>query len=145
MIPDFVDGRRLPRGGHICTWDEVVARFGAGERRRRLCTEVRRFLEWARDCGFIAVGIWGSFTTAKREPGDLDFLFVTPRDLDRDMLSNHCAELLLDDASFKARYGHNAFNCPDQTDTLESLVQSLSYDYRANREQGMIIVELRWI
>lgn len=145
MIPAFDGKGRLPGGGHICTWDELVARFGNGERRQTLCRELRTFVDRAKGCGFVLVGIWGSFTTAKADPGDLDLLFVTPRGTTREALSARCAELLMDDAAFKERFGHSAFNCHNEPDIIATMTDWLGRDYRINTEQGMLLVDLACI
>jgi hypothetical protein len=138
-IPDFVDGR-LPPGLHPCTWDELHGRFGDGERRRDLIGMLRGFVEIARDCGFAGVAIGGSFPTDAVRPGDLDLLFITPKGLDRDNLRAKCAELLVNDAAFKRRTGHDCLNCPDDAETIERLGLALGYDIRTGTDRGVLVM-----
>src|SRR6202521_6439193 len=122
-IPDFVDDGTLPVGGHQCTWEELVERFGVGVRRQDLLVALLGFIETARDCGFAAVGVGGSFATTKPAPNDLDLLFVYQRHLDKGTLSVACAQLLVNDTAFHTRTGHNAQSCPDEPATVAQVVQ----------------------
>jgi hypothetical protein len=121
MIPDFVDGVNLPPGGHPCSWDELVDRFGCTPPRQTLCAELLEFINRAKDCGFVSVAIGGSFPTAKDGPGDLDLLFVVPPGTCPELLHDQCKELL-DSAMSRVRFGHDFMFCPNQPETLEHLI-----------------------
>jgi hypothetical protein len=138
-IPAFVGGF-LPKGCHACTWDELVERFGIGQRRQDLIDALKGFMEVARNCGFPAVAVGGSFPTEKESPGDLDMLFIHPRHLDRSKLSVGCAQLLVNDTAFHTRTGHNAQNCPDEPETLAYVVNQMGYDVKTGRDRGTIMV-----
>src|SRR3979409_216273 len=94
MIPAFYDGYFLPDGEHPATWREVVDRFGGTARRRAVCDRLLRFLEEAKHCGFLRVYLFGSFISAKDDPGDVDLLWVHRQNLNYDLLSRECHELL---------------------------------------------------
>jgi hypothetical protein len=53
MIPDFDDNGNLPPGIHVCTIEELQARFGGGS--------PERIVEMAELIGFIK---WASYDTA---------------------------------------------------------------------------------
>lgn len=138
-IPAFVGGI-LPKGCYPCTWDELVERFGFSQRRQDLVEALKGFMDTARNCGFPAVAVGGSFTTEKESPGDLDMLFIHPRHLDKSTLSVACAQLLVNDTAFHIRTGHNAQNCPDEPETVAYMVDQLGFDVKTGKDRGMIIV-----
>jgi hypothetical protein len=142
-LPEFAADGNLPVGCHLCSWEELVDRFGAGARRQDLLLELRTFIDVARNCGFAAVAVGGSFASQKDAPGDLDMLFVHQRNLDKSSLSVSCAQLLVNDTAFQTRTGHNAQNCPDEPETVASMVNLLGFDFKTGKERGMIMVRLR--
>ncbi len=141
MIPDFVDGLNLPPGNYACLWEEIVQRFGAGERRLKFCEDLRNILERAKECGFVKIVIWGSFTTAKTNPGDLDLLFVVRRGVTKDSVPPECAELMNGTAA-KERWGHDFLYCPDEPETLESLIRGLGIDKITKRDRGVLVLDI---
>lgn len=138
-IPALVDGR-LPPGPHPCTWGELEACFSVGERRQQLSVTLRGFVDTARDCGFVGVAIGGSFVSDNPEPGDLDLIFITPRHFDRSNIEVKCAQLLVNDAAFKRRTGHNGLNCPDDAESIDKLVSGLGFDLKTGKDRGMLMV-----
>ena len=71
----------LPSGVHQATLAEVVERFGYGAPERVRVTErLQRVITLAQETGKLErVFIWGSYVTAKPDPGDVDlFLVMTP-------------------------------------------------------------------
>jgi hypothetical protein len=141
-IPAFVDGR-LPPGTHPCTWDELEICLGAGERRQQLTLALRGFFDTARDCGFAGIAVGGSYVSQGPNPGDLDLLFITPRNFDRSNLQVMCAELLVNDTAFNRRTGHNGLNCPDDPETIDSLVHGLGHDLKTGRDRGMLLLRFQ--
>jgi hypothetical protein len=138
-IPVFVDGR-LPPGAHPCTWEEMESGFSFGERRQELTRALRGFVDTARDCGFAGIVVGGSYVCEGPNPGDLDLLFITPRNFDKSNLPVRCAELLVNDTAFQRRTGHNALNCPDDAETINSLVFGLGRDLKTGKDRGMLLV-----
>lgn len=141
MIPDFVDGLNLPLGGHLCTWSELVGRFGQGTRRQILCEQLRRFLEMARNCGFLHAAIGGSFATAKEEPRDLDLLWIVSPGVNKNTVTPECAELM-DPMVSRRKFGHDFLYIPNEPEVVEHLVRSLGYDKSTRTERGMVIIDL---
>jgi hypothetical protein len=141
-IPAFVDGR-LPPGTHPCTWEELETCFSLGDRRQELTVALHGFFDSARDCGFAGIVVGGSYVSEGPNPGDLDLLFITPRNFDRSNLLLRCAELLVNDAAFKRRTGHNGLNCPDDAETIDSLVFGLGHDLKTGRDRGMLLLRFR--
>jgi hypothetical protein len=138
-IPALVDGR-LPPGAHSCTWEELEARFSVGNRRHQLTLTLREFVDTARDCGFAGVAVGGSYASDNPEPGDLDLLFITPRYFDRSNLLVKCAQLLVNDAAFKRRTGHNGLNCPDEAEVITDLILGLGLDLKSGKNRGMLML-----
>ena len=73
MIPPFDERGYLPTGIHPATLDEIEARFGRHTTLRRDQMESLRWLvDVARRVGVNRLVVNGSFTTAIREPNDVD-------------------------------------------------------------------------
>jgi hypothetical protein len=73
LIPEFDATGLLPRGIYSATWEEVVERFGDGERRQELLRRLLEALNLLRSAGCGRVYIDGSFVTSKeRPPNDVD-------------------------------------------------------------------------
>src|ERR1700722_7609201 len=108
-IPAFVDGT-LPPGAPECTWEELKARISEGETRHHLTIALRGFFDTAHGCGFVGLAVGGSYVSDNPTPGDLDLLFITPRNYVRTNITVACAELLVNDTAFKRRTGHSGQN-----------------------------------
>lgn len=76
VLPEFTEDGLLPEGLHRASWDEVVARFGCTERRRRLLVGLQAAAANLRDAGARHLWLDGSFTTAKPDPDDFDCAWV---------------------------------------------------------------------
>jgi hypothetical protein len=76
--PEFDDNGDLPVGIHQATIDEVVRHFGPGSVQRRLVAQrLERIFKWAISTGQVAKFIvFGSFVTAKPDPGDVDIFML---------------------------------------------------------------------
>ncbi|HWZ76949.1 MAG TPA: hypothetical protein VNX87_10450 [Candidatus Sulfotelmatobacter sp.] len=143
MIPEFYDGNFLPDGEHVATWDEIVRRFGGNERRKSFCDRLIRFLQQAKSCGFLKVYLFGSFISAKEDPGDVDLLWVHKRDLDYDRLSRECHELV-EYALIKARERWDMFCCSDDPMVISIMMTVWRKDKAPGRKpRGVIILELK--
>jgi hypothetical protein len=82
QLPDFNADGYLEPGLYLASLEEVLRRFGTGTPvRERQGELVRLVVERARCYPTIKrVLLWGSFVTAKPEPGDLDYsIVVDPR------------------------------------------------------------------
>jgi hypothetical protein len=141
MLPDFVDGFNLPLAAHTCTLDEVYERFGLGECRTSLCDRLKDIYDRAKRCGFSKIAIWGSFPTSKPEPNDLDILFVLPKTLNQEHLSD-CCKQLLDSANSRSTFGCDVLNCSDDPEVLDYLMRMIGID-REGRERGWLELELQ--
>jgi hypothetical protein len=141
MIPDFVDGKILAPGLHLCTFDEVLERFGKGARREHLCRELRELASRAAGCSFLGLIIWGSFPTACADPGDLDLMFITRPGISKESLPPECAQLLESDRS-RERFGHDFLSCTDDPVVIGYLSRHLGYDNRTDKEKGMLRLKL---
>src|SRR5271168_2747304 len=141
MIPPFCDGHNLPDGLHEASWGEVLRMFGEGAKRESLCSDLLRLALRAKDCGYLRVLIWGSFVTAKVDPGDLDLMFVVPRGVTKEAVSAECAELL-DSANSRQRFGHDFYYCSDDPKVLEYFLSYLGYDNRLGKNRGLLSLDL---
>lgn len=84
MLPPFDDDGYLPSGIHLCSMDDVIARFGIGSEEREAQThELLQFIRVARDSGVRRVLINGSFVTGKLAPNDVDIVFLPGPDYPR--------------------------------------------------------------
>ena len=78
ILPELNTDGYLAPGIYLASLDEVLARFGAGSlARERQSNLLRLVVESARKYPTIKRAlIWGSFVSAKPEPGDLDYSIV---------------------------------------------------------------------
>jgi hypothetical protein len=72
VIPSFEESGNLPPGIHEASWDELAARYGTTEHRRKLLDGLRDALGSLRSAGCRRGYIDGSFVTAKPDPEDFD-------------------------------------------------------------------------
>ena len=76
--PEFDGNGDLPVGIHQATLAEIMSHFGVGSVRRRLAAErLERIHALASGTGQVArFMVFGSFVTAKRDPGDVDIFII---------------------------------------------------------------------
>ena len=110
MLPDFNDAGDLPPGVHTATLNQIITRFGVGQRQRELVT--RRFVhiyELAQRTGHLQrLIIFGSYVTNEPEPNDVDVILV----MDDKFRLEECpmeSHGLFDHAIAQARYGASIF------------------------------------
>jgi hypothetical protein len=77
-LPDFNDAGDLPAGTYPATFEEVVARFGAGTAQRQDVTaRLEKIVALAARTGFLdRVVVFGSYVSAKAEPRGVDVILV---------------------------------------------------------------------
>jgi hypothetical protein len=143
MLPAFYDDRFLPDGEHLATWGEVVERFGGNARRKSFCDRLITFLQRAKRCGFLRVYLFGSFISAKDDPGDVDLLWIHRQNLNYDLLSRQCHELV-DYPLMRAREGWDMFCCSDDPFVISNLMDGWRKDKAPGRQpRGVILLDLR--
>jgi hypothetical protein len=77
MLPPLDEYGNLPVGIHLCTTEELAARFGSGsEERATEMSELLLFIEAARKAGVRRLMVNGSFVTGKLVPNDVDVVFL---------------------------------------------------------------------
>ena len=77
MLPPLDDYGNLPPGIHVCSVEELVARFGTGsEERETETSELLQFIEAARKAGVSRLLVNGSFVTGKLAPNDVDVVVL---------------------------------------------------------------------
>ena len=76
--PEFDDRGDLPEGIYQATLDEVLQHFGTGSVQRRLVAQrLEHVYNLAEGTGRVARFIvFGSFVTAKADPGDVDVFML---------------------------------------------------------------------
>jgi hypothetical protein len=76
--PEFENNGDLPRGIHQATLTEVIEHFGIGSVQRRLIGQrLDRIYKLAFSTGqVIRFIVFGSFVTAKSDPGDVDIFML---------------------------------------------------------------------
>lgn len=109
-IPDFESNGDLPVGLHQAALDEVLAQFGTGTWQRAEVTQrLRRIYALAKATGqlkrFI---IYGSYVTAKPDPGDVDIFLVMETGFDPNLLSGE-AKVLFDHDEVHHKFGASIF------------------------------------
>lgn len=141
MLPDYYDGELLPAGTHECEWEEFFRRFGIGGKRSPMAERLRGMLDTARQCAFRKAVIFGSFVTARNDPGDIDILWLTTPDLNRDELALVCQELL-DSARSRDKYECDVFYCPENSEMLGILMGTFGIDKKTQKPRGAVILDL---
>jgi len=85
MIPPFNEHGYLQPGIHLCTLEELVARFGSGSPEREVETnELIGFIEWARRAGVSRLIVNGSYVTEALAPQDVDLVLLPGPDYPKD-------------------------------------------------------------
>ncbi len=106
--PAFNESGDLPVGIHQGTLDEVLQHFSAGSVQRRLIGQrLERIYKLAHSTGQVARFIvFGSFVTAKVDPGDVDVFLLMEDTFDSnqvygeaDLIFNHLAGQTIEGAS----------------------------------------------
>ena len=114
-IPPFLESGNLPEGVHEATWEEIVDRYGATDRRRELLEGLRAALDSLRDAGCPRAYIDGSFVTSKNVPGDFDACWETAS-VDPDLLDPVLLTFTNQREEQKARFGGELFPAELGTD-----------------------------
>ncbi len=143
MIPGFDAFGHLPVGGHACTLEEIFERFRVNEHRTGLCQKFEHILEIARNCGFVAVLIGGSFPTSKDRPRDMDLMWITEPDVDKEKVKPECRRLMEDTAA-KEEYGWNMqyLAIDHDEDKIQYWARQYGFCSYTNRERGMLFMDL---
>jgi hypothetical protein len=112
MLPPFDDYGNLPAGIHLCTIEELTARFGHGsEERTTEISELLLLIDTAKKAGVRRLMVNGSFVTGKLAPNDVDVVILPgsgyPREgpkLESDELVWPFLQIIVaaDDADFEA-------------------------------------------
>jgi predicted nucleotidyltransferase len=101
------------------------------------------FLQRAKRCGFLRVYLFGSFISAKDDPGDVDLLWIHRQNLNYDLLSRQCHELV-DYPLMRAREGWDMFCCSDDPFVISNLMDGWRKDKAPGRQpRGVILLDLR--
>ena len=85
-IPELDDNGDLPEGAYQATLDELLERFGGGGvGRQEVARRLARLWELAISTGNVErFVVFGSFVSAKAEPGDVDVFLVLAETFDVD-------------------------------------------------------------
>jgi Family of unknown function (DUF6932) len=115
VIPPLEDGV-LPDGVFDCTFNEIdqaFGRFQRSDRRIRLVSRLKAYLDEARTSGLVAAVLAdGSFTTAKDEPSDIDLVVVLKPDIPWDSL-RPVEYNVVSKRMVKQTYRFDAYACVD--------------------------------
>jgi hypothetical protein len=143
MIPDFDEYGNLPVGTHSCTFDEFYTRFRVNAHRSSLCEKFEIILRIARNCGFLAVLVGGSFATAKETPRDMDLTWLTEIDVDKERVKPECLALM-DDAAAQAESGWSMMYLPIDHDQerIAHWGRELGFCHYTRRNRGTLYIEL---
>ena len=143
MIPRFESSGELPPGIHLATWQEVTARFGWNEHRRRLLDGLRRGIDALRLAGCATVYIDGSFVTAREMPNDFDACWdiqgVSVALLDPILLIFENER-----AAQKMKYLGEFFPAQAAVDSSGTVfLEYFQFNTRTGRRKGVVAVDLR--
>ena len=91
--PEFDSSGDLPLGVHQGTLEDLLKHFGSGTLQRRLVARrLERVYELAFSTGQVARFIvFGSFVTAKPDPGDVDIFMLMEDSFDSTQVSGEAA------------------------------------------------------
>ncbi len=91
--PEFDHNGDLPVGIHEATLDEVLQHFGTGTVQHRLIGQrLERIYRLASNTGQVArFVVFGSFVTAKPDPGDIDIFMLMEDSFDSNQVSGEAA------------------------------------------------------
>ena len=91
--PEFDDNGDLPVGIYQATLAEVLQHFGTGSLRRHLVGQrLERIYKLAKSTGQVARFIvFGSFVTAKPDPGDVDIFMLMENSFDSNQVRGEAA------------------------------------------------------
>lgn len=109
MIPAF-DGTfgLLAQGVHDATWDELVVALGFSAKRKDLLVGLREACLNLRNAGATHVFVDGSFSTAKKRPGDWDSCYFS-KGVDPAKLDSVLKDYSNERAAQKNKYGGEMF------------------------------------
>ncbi len=91
--PDFDDNGDLPKGIHQATLDEVIEYFGRDTPQRLIMAQrLEHIYSLALETGHLSrFIIFGSFVTAKPDPGDIDIFLMMEDSFDISRLSGEAS------------------------------------------------------
>lgn len=91
--PEFNHNGDLPVGIHEATLDEVIQHFGTGTVQRRLIGQrLERIYRLVSNTGQVArFVVFGSFVTAKSDPGDVDIFMLMEDSFDSNQVGGKAA------------------------------------------------------
>lgn len=91
--PEFNHNGDLPVGIHEATLDEVIQHFGTGTVQRRLIGQrLERIYRLVSNTGQVArFVVFGSFVTAKPDPGDVDIFMLMEDSFDSNQVGGEAA------------------------------------------------------
>jgi hypothetical protein len=141
-IPQFRADGYLPEGVFLATESDVLFRFGAPTRRRRiLALRVKRWLELVRQTGARRFLVDGSFVTAKEEPEDVDAVVLLAPDFQRQVDAGIEPALALEDMPV-TRHPEEIFAAEDGDD-WNAWIEFFSRTRHANgRRKGLVEIQL---
>jgi hypothetical protein len=135
MLPFNAQGD-LPSGVHQATLTEVIERFGHGAPERVRATErLQRVITLAQETGKLErIFIWGSYVTAKPDPGDVDLFLVMTSDFESHNYTGE-ARMVFDSATAERMLGATVFWMASGADT-QTTVADLLAQFQIRRDGG---------
>src|SRR5262245_4158014 len=141
MLPHFEPDGDLPPGIHWATWEEIAARFGKTEQRRRLLAGLALAIADLRAAGCRIVYVDGSFVTSKETPNDFDACWDRSG-VDRRILNPVLLTFDRRRATQKARYGGKLFPADAVADHHGTrFLEFFQFDHRAGRPKGIVAID----
>lgn len=143
-LPPFdAKSGRLPEGAYEATWEEITARFGWNQRRRRLIDGLGEALLLLAGAGCSRVWLNGSFVTAKEEPADFDAVW-DPNGVDLDRLDAVFFDFSDGRRAQKLRFGGELL--PNVVESASGLVfVEFFQNERDTSRKGIVVIDPRRI
>lgn len=142
MIPQLTSNGYLPPGIHPATIEEVEKRFGRfdrSDRRPRLFEQLLKFINDARQAGFVKrVVLAGSFVSSKAEPNDFDVVIALNENIAGTTIQpNHYA--LINHRSASRKYGGDVIVSIENSTKLDN---DLAFFGRNRQGESIGLIEI---
>lgn len=143
MIPDFDEQGNLPAGCHPANWGEIVDRFGFTPYRLTLAAGLRAAAIALKSAGCRRIYVNGSFTTARRVPGDFDACWDT-LGVDVARLDPVLKSFSNNRAAQKAKYFGELFPAGFLADAAgRTYLEFFQLDKHTGQAKGILLLDLR--
>lgn len=134
-LPPMTEEGELPEGVHQATLMEVIERFGQGTTQRHIVTRrlmgiYQKTKETEHLMSFL---VFGSYVTAKEEPGDIDIILIMDDDFNPTTVPQHLRDIF-DHMNAETKLGASIFWTKPKALFLETL-EDFKASWQVKRDQ----------